>query len=171
MNRGGWYPILLGLGLLGFQLALAPALTIENFIYPAPYVLFWLMVPFSWAGLGGGMVALGYGIVLDITFPPHGLQSFCGLWVWGLRKFVYRILHPNLPPEWELSISPREMSTAVFFAYGFPLTLFHHLLYFPLAAWSLSGFILLQVGLSAAYSFLWEWIIFELTLRRRYARS
>lgn len=169
--KGQWNMVLLVPGLLAFEVALAPALAIENFVYAAPYVLFWIVAPFLWSGLTGGLIALGYGMLLDVIFPPYGLQTFCGLWVWGVRKFVYRTLHPNLPPEWERSASPRELSTAGFFAYAFPLTLIHHLLYFPLAAWTFSGLVLLQGGLSAAYTFLWEWIIFELILRRRHARA
>lgn len=162
---------LLGLGLIGFQLTVSPVLSVENLAYPAPYLLFWLIAPFSWVGWRGGLGAVGYGLVLDVLFPPHGLQTFCGLWVWSLRKGIYRLLYPNLPPEWEISVSPRNLSSGGFFAYAFPLTLLHHLIYFPMAMWDFSTNVLLRVGLSAAYSFLWEWIIFELTLRRRYVRA
>lgn len=162
---------LMAVTLLLFQMALSPMLRVENLAYPAPYVLFWMIVPFSWSPLLSGVVAITFGMLLDIVMPPHGLQTFCGLWVIGLRKGIFRLSHPNLPPEWELTVSLRDLSSGAFFLYAFPLTLIHHLLYFPLASWQLSGSILLQIGLSAAYSFLWEWIIFELTIRRHYVRA
>lgn len=160
-----------GLLLLGFQLVLAPILAVESTAYPAPYVLFWLMVPFTWSMWLGGGIAIGYGILLDILFPPQGLQTFSGLWVWALRKPLYRLLHPNLPPDWELSTSPRALTSVEFFTYAFPLTLVHHLWYFPLSAWQFSFLVLLRVGLSTSYSFLWEWVIFELFLRKRDVRG
>ncbi|MCX8111604.1 MAG: hypothetical protein N3E49_00180 [Bacteroidia bacterium] len=162
--------LLLGVSLVAFQAVLSPALSIQNLAYPSPLVLFWLVLPFAWNPVIGTLVAIGFGVVTDLLFPPGGLQTFCGLWVWILRKSVYQLLHPNLPTDWELMVSPRDLSSTGFFAYAFPLTLMHHLLYIPLAAWRLSGEILAYAGLSAIYSFMWEWIIFELSLRKRHAQ-
>ncbi|MCS7297874.1 MAG: hypothetical protein RMK19_01330 [Bacteroidia bacterium] len=161
----------IGFLLLSFHALLSPILSIENIAYPAPYILFWMILPFSWSFIKGGAVAIAYGILLDLLFPPHGLQTFCGLWVWGLRKPIYRLLHPTLPPEWELTTSVRQFNSSEFFAYAFPLTLLHQLWYLSLAAWNLSFQVLLLIGLSAAYTFFWEWIIFEIGLRQRYVRA
>ncbi|MCS6896008.1 MAG: hypothetical protein NZZ60_07700 [Bacteroidia bacterium] len=160
-----------GFLLIAFQMLLAPSLSIENLVYPAPYVLFWLMLPFSWSPQVIGVLSVIYGVFMDILFPPYGLHTFCGLWVVALRKLIFRVAHPNLPPEWELTTSTRSLGMGEFFLYAFPLTLLHHMWYFPLAAWELSSTVLLGLGLSTTYSFLWEWIIFVVALRQRHVRN
>ncbi|MEN3041518.1 MAG: hypothetical protein ABDH66_08290 [Bacteroidia bacterium] len=163
--------ILTGIGLLVFQLILAPSLSVENIAYPAPYVLFWLLLPFSWSPWTVGALAISYGALMDILFPPHGLQTFCGLWIMALRKLIFRISHPNLPPEWELNTSLYHLTLGEFFLYAFPLTLLHHMWYFPLAAWEVSWVVFFRAGLSTTYTLLWEWIIFVIALQQRHVRS
>lgn len=159
--------------LLAFLLLLAegvlvPLVGLPELAWPIPSVLFWIMLPFHWGDRLGLLIAIGFGLSLDLLYPPLGLHTFCGLWVWGLRKPWLRVLNPNLPPEWENSFTPALFGAGEFFIYAFPLTLWHHLWYFGLGRWSLNGSTLLLSTLSAAYTFLWEWIIFELILQRRH---
>ncbi|GIV22704.1 MAG: hypothetical protein N3A68_06555 [Bacteroidia bacterium] len=156
--------------LLLFQASLTPLLALPELAWPMPYVFFWLLLPFSWPTRLSLLLATAYGLLLDIVFPPPGLHTFCGLWLWALRKTWLQTLHPNLPAEWQASFSIDQLSSGEFLAYALPLTFIHHLLYFTLGRWSLHGTILLQALLSTIYTFLWEWLIFELFLRQKYAR-
>ncbi|MEN2993300.1 MAG: hypothetical protein ABDH91_07075 [Bacteroidia bacterium] len=161
-----WEVLLYSVLLLAFQGALAPALQVPGWAWPMPYVLFWLFLPFSWRWEWEIGAAVLFGGVLDVLFPPIGLQTFCGLWVWGLRRFWLRLLHPSLMGDEARAFAPQRLSTLDFFLYAMPLTLWHHLWYFPLAEWRLHLGTLGRALLSSTYSFVWEWIIFELFLKR-----
>lgn len=166
--KAPWQVALLALLLPLAEGTLVPLVGLPELAWPIPSVLFWLVLPFQWGEYIGLLVATGFGLFLDLLFPPVGLHTFCGLWVWGLRKYWLRVLNPNLPPEWETSFNPTVFRAGEFFIYAFPLTLWHHLWYFGLGRWSLGSSILFLSSLSAAYTFLWEWIIFELFLRQRH---
>lgn len=157
--------LIIGLITLLFQLGLARHISMPAYAIPMPYVIYWLYLPLRWNPYWSLAAAAVFGILLDILFPPYGLQSYCGLWVWGLRRVWLRSLHPTLPEEAESTFLQR-FSSADFFAYAFPLTLWHHLWYIPLVEWSLGFHTLLRIGLSSLYSFFWEWVIFELLLHR-----
>ena len=167
--KGAWQIGLLAIFLLLAEGTLVPLVGFPELAWPIPSVLFWIMLPFSWGNRLGLLLSIGFGLSLDLLYPPIGLHTFCGLWVWGLRKAWLRMLNPNLPPEWEASFTPTIFQPGEFFIYAFPLTLWHHLWYFGLGRWTLSSSILLLSTLSAAYTFLWEWVIFELLLRKRHA--
>jgi len=160
----------LGVGLIAFQGLVAPALAIPGLAWPLPYVLFWLSLPFRWKAEVTLLVSLVFGVLLDLIFPPWGLHTFCGLFVWALRRRWLHLLHPLPTEAEEAAFSLPELSSTEFFVYAFPLTLVYLLGYFPLAAWEFSGQTLLLIVLSGLYTFLWEWSIFELILRRRHAR-
>ncbi|MCX7607144.1 MAG: hypothetical protein N2170_07780 [Bacteroidia bacterium] len=164
--------VFIGGGLyVSFQAGVVPLIEVSDIAWPMPYVLFWLTLPFHWnKGLSLSFAA-GFGVLMDLLFPPHGLQTFCGLWIWGLRRWWIQLFNPNLPSEWEKDFSVSSLAPGEFFFYAFPLTFWHHTLYFTLAKWSLSVEVVLQIVLSSAYTFLWEWLIFELVLRRRHVRA
>ncbi|MCS7189056.1 MAG: hypothetical protein RMJ66_05005 [Bacteroidia bacterium] len=161
----------IGALLIAFQAILAPLTLIPSLAIPMPYVLFWLTLPFSWEGRLSLMAAFIYGIILDIFFPPHGLQTLCGLWVWAVRRLWLRILNPQLSPDSEKAFSLSSLERGEFFAYVFPLTAWHHLWYLFLARWTIDGNGLIYFTLSTIYTFVWEWIIFELVLRTTNARA
>lgn len=171
MRRSSLSLGLIAVVLLVFQVSLTPLLALPGLAWPMPYVFFWLLLPFAWPIRVSLLLATLYGIVLDLFFPPPGLNTFCGLWLWALRKPWLQTLHPNLPAEWPTSFSIGQLAPGEFLAYALPLTFIHHLLYFTLSRWSLHGTILLQAALSTVYTFLWEWLIFELFLRQRYVRG
>lgn len=168
--REGWITLLVGIFLLLYQGLLAPAFVIQNLAWPMPYVLFWLILPFGEAAWQSFLAATVYGVLLDLSFPAYGLHTFCGLWVWGLRSWWLSVLHPHLRKEAQKDFSVRTLSSVEFFTYAFPLTLWHHLWYFSLSHWKLNFQTGLISILSAAYTFLWEWSIFELFLRTAYER-
>lgn len=161
--------IVLGVGLLAFQGLLAPALALADLAWPLPYILFWLSLPLRWDAEATLLISVAFGLLLDLLTPPWGLHTFCGLWVWALRGRWLRLLHPFPTEAEETSLSLEELSSTDFFAYAFPLTLAYLLGYFPLATWEFSSHTLLLITLSGLYTFLWEWSIFELILRRRNA--
>ncbi len=161
---------LLGVGLLVWQGVMAPALALPEVAWPLPYALFWLSLPFRWGAEVTLLVSVAFGVLLDLISPPWGLHTFCGLWVWALRRRWLTLLHPFPTEAEEASFSLGELSSTEFFVYAFPLTVVYLLGYFPLAMWELSNRTLLLIAFSSLYSFLWEWSIFELILRRRHAR-
>ncbi len=144
----------------GMSLAIQPWVRFE------PYVIFWLVIPFTWAAELSLIVGLAFGLVLDVFFPPYGAHAFSGLWVWALRGFWARIVRPFQSPD-EVP-HPETFSLGEWTLYAFPLCLVYLLSYSLLQAVSWKA--ILWTPLSASYSFLGILVIFAIFIRRSDAK-
>ncbi len=146
--------------LIGTSLAIKPWVVFE------PYVLFWLVLPFSWAAEVSLVVSFTFGLVLDLFFPPYGIHSFSGLWVWALRGWWIQFARPFSAPD-EIP-HPETFSLGEWTLYAFPLCSVYLLSYYLLQAFSWE--VLIWAILSASYSFIGALVIFVIFVSRRDAK-
>lgn len=147
-----------------FQRLIAPVLSLEPWFSFAPYIAFWLMLPYEWRAEITLLLSALFGLVMDTAFPPHGLHTFCGLVLWALRHFWLSVLFETQDEK----IPLLEMRPTEWVLYALPLAILYMLLYFMLQQVSLASFI--KGILSGAYSFLGTWVIFAL-LKKPHARA
>jgi len=146
--------------LIGTSLALKPWVLFE------PYVLFWLVMPFSWAPEISLLISFAFGMILDIVFPPYGTHTFSGLWLWALRGWWIRFVRPFQASD-EIP-HPENFSPGEWTLYAFPLCVLYLLSYYLLQDPSWEAF--LWAILSASYSFLGTLTLFAIFVRRKDAR-
>ena len=139
---------------------------IQPWIRFEPYVIFWLVMPFTWPAELSLIVGLAFGLVLDVFFPPYGAHAFSGLWVWARRGLWARLIRPFQSPE-EVP-RPETFSLGEWTLYAFPLCLVYLLSYSLLQGMSWKT--TLWAPLSASYSFLGMLVIFMIFIRRSDAR-
>ncbi len=141
--------------LIGTSIAIKPWVLFE------PYVLFWLVIPPNWAAEVSLLMSFAFGMVLDIFFPPYGIHSFSGLWVWALRGWWIRLIRPfqasNEMPR------PETFSLGEWTLYAFPLCTLYLLCYYLLQ--TLSWEVLLWAILSASYSFIGTLVLFAIFVK------
>jgi len=158
--------VLLFVALPIVQYVAGTSLAIQPWVRFEPYVIFWLVIPFTWAAELSLIVGLVFGLVLDVFFPPYGAHAFSGLWVWALRKVWAQIVRPFQSPD-EVP-RPETFGLGEWTLYAFPLCLVYLLSYSLLQA--ISWEIILWALLSASYSFLGMSVIFAIFVRQNNAR-
>ncbi len=148
------------------QYILGNALAIKPWVLFEPYVLFWLVMPFSWTAEFSLLISFTFGVVLDLFFPPYGTHSFSGLWVWALRGWWVQLIRPFHASE-EMP-HPETFSLGEWTLYAFPLCALYLLSYYLLQAFSWE--VLLWTILSASYSFLGILVLFAIFVRKKDAK-
>ncbi len=136
------------------QRFIAPIVSLEPWFSFAPYVGFWLMLPYEWRSEVNLLLSALFGLILDTFFPPHGLYTFCGLSLWAIRGLWLSVLFQRQPDKGLIA----EMTPTEWVTYALPLVMAYMLLYFALQDLSLMAFV--KGILSGAYSFLGTWVIF-----------
>ncbi len=148
------------------QYLVGASMAIRPWVFFEPYVLFWLVVPFSWAAEVSLVVSFTFGMVLDLFFPPYGAHSFSGLWVWALRGWWIQFVRPFSVPD-EIP-RPETFSLGEWTLYAFPMCGVYLLSYYLLQAFSWEA--LIWAILSASYSFVGTLVIFAIFVSRRDAK-
>lgn len=148
------------------QYLLGPSMAIKPWVLFEPYVLFWLVMPFSWTAELSLLISFTFGAILDIVFPPYGLHCFSGLWVWALRGWWIQFIRPFQVSD-EVP-RPETFSLGEWTLYAFPLCSLYLLSYYLLQ--TLSWEVLLWAILSASYSFLGTLVLFAIFVRGKDAK-
>jgi len=146
--------------LIGTSIAIKPWVLFE------PYVLFWLVIPFSWAAEVSLLISFTFGVMLDIFFPPYGTHSFSALWVWALRGWWIQFIRPS--QSFDEIPRPETFSLGEWTLYAFPLCTLYLFSYYLLQV--LSWQALIWSILSASYSFLGILVLFAIFVRKKDAR-
>jgi hypothetical protein len=136
-------------------------------------VLFPLFLPSQIQKALGLALTFGFALVLDIFMLTVGIHTFAMVAVYYIRDYWFRIITPmaRLESEDNISIEAESQSISWLVSYIFPLTLFYQLVYFAMADFSLSGFMLLKAIASAVYSGVFCFLISILFYRKKTARA
>ncbi len=149
----------------------SPAGALFNpFIYP----IFILLLPFEtpvWV-----LLVLGFslGVTVDAFMTTAGMHAAATLLVAYLRTNVLNALMPrNLSEYINQQPSVKNMGWTPFLVYSGFLLLLHHIVFFSIESWSISGFgpLLLKIGASLVTSMLFVIVYILLFTRQTVTRA
>ncbi len=154
MNKGPVPIILQFLVLLVLQLLLFNNIEFSGYINPYVYVLFFLLLPFSFSRALMLLLGLVMGMTIDLFMGTPGVHTAATLLIAFLRSGVLEMIAPH--DGYDLNTLPRisTMGLEWFIKYTLIIVVIHHLVLFYMEVFSFSHFFhtLLKVILSAVFT-------------------
>ncbi|MBN2273783.1 MAG: rod shape-determining protein MreD [Bacteroidales bacterium] len=154
MNKGPVIIILQFIVLLFLQLLLFNNIQFSGFINPYVYVLFFLLLPFTFSRALLLFLGLAGGLVMDLFMGTPGVHAAATVLVAYIRPAVLELIAPH--DGYEANTLPRisYMGLEWFIKYTVIIVFAHHLTLFYLEVFSFSHFFhtLLKVILSSVFS-------------------
>lgn len=153
MNKVG-IQILRFAGLVLLQIWVLNNVRIGAYVNPFVYMLFIMMLPFSFPGWLLLLSAFGMGLLMDLLMSTAGLHAGAMVLMAFARPYVIRLATASREPENVNNPSLSQMGIAWWFSYVSSLVFVHHFALFLLESFSFQqlGFTLLRIFLSSIFS-------------------
>lgn len=154
MNKGPVQIILQFFVLLVLQLLLFNNIEFSGYINPYVYVLFFLLLPFTFSKALMLILGLVMGLVVDLFMGTPGVHTTATVFIAFIRPGVLKFIAPH--DGYDPNTLPRisYMGLEWFIKYTFIIVIIHHVVLFYVEVFSFAHFFhtLLKVILSSVFS-------------------